>query len=87
MVTSINAIESISNEYYNLNLWDKDGNRTILGIYYMFKTSENNMRTAGGGEYGCIGRIIKAGETIAFSCQTSSSQSRNVYANIKVVYF
>ena len=89
MITSIDGYLSTANDYYSLNLWDRAGNRSILGVYNMYipGSNVNNMRTAGGGEYGCIGRIIKAGETIAFSCYTSSSQSRNIYANIKVVYF
>jgi len=87
MITSIDAILGTSNDFYQLNLWDVNGNRSVLGVYIMAVNSNSNHRAAGGGEYGCIGRIIKAGETVAFSVQGGSSVSRNVYANIRVFYF
>jgi len=87
MITSIDAILGTSNDFYQLNLWDVNGNRSVLGVYVMAVNSNSNYRAAGGGEYGCIGRIIKAGETIAFSVQGGSSVSRNIYANIRVFYF
>ena len=87
MITSVDAILSAANEYYYMNIWDASGNRDVPWVGYMYASGVNNMRTAGGGDYGCIGRILKAGETVAFYTIASGSTYKNVLANIRVVYF
>ncbi len=87
MVTSIDGFLSTASDYYYMNVWDALGNRSVPNVAYVYSSGVNNMRTAGGGDYGCIGRILTAGETVAFSTGGTTSTSKNVIANIKVVYF
>ena len=85
-ITSVDSILSTSNEYYYMNVWDAAGNRSIPWVAYQYITGVNNMRTTGGGDYGCLGRILTAGETVAFSTGGTTSTSKNVYGSIKVYY-
>ena len=86
LITSIDAVLGTANEYYYMNVWDANGNRTIPNVAYVYSSGVNNMRTAGGGEYGSIGRILTAGETVAFSTGGTTATNKNIIANIKVVY-
>jgi hypothetical protein len=86
-ITSVDSILSTANDYYYMNVWDANGNRSVPWCAYQYITGVNNMRTAGGGDYGCLGRMLNAGETVAFSCYSTTSTNKNVIGNIKVYYF
>jgi hypothetical protein len=85
MVTSITGITFTNSDVFYLNLWDTSGVRQNIWWAYQFIALLNNY-TAGGGDYGCIGRIIKAGETVAIS-SSLTGVNRNVNCNIVVRYF
>jgi hypothetical protein len=85
LITSIDALLGTSNEYYYMNVWDANGNRSVPNVTYNYSSNVNNYR-ASGGDYGCIGRILTAGETVAFSTGGTSATNKNIIANIKVIY-
>ena len=86
MITNIDGILSTANDFYYMNVWDENGNRSVPWTGYMYITGVNNYR-AGAGDFGCIGRVLTAGETVAFTTSVTTAVNRNVYANIKVIYF
>lgn len=85
MITSITGITFTSADAFYINLWDSSGVRQNIWWAYNYTNLLNNY-TAGGGDYGCLGRIIKAGETVAVS-SSLSGVNRNVICNIVVRYF
>lgn len=86
LVNTIDGAVNIANDIFNLNVWDVNGNRSVVWSGYFYAATTSNARTAGGGEYGCFGRIFTAGETITFTNQVSTATGRFVVANIKLVY-
>lgn len=87
MITSIDGLCSTSVDLYYMNIWDASGNRSVPYLYVCNTGTINNFKTAGGGEYGCIGRIIKAGESVAFSSYSTTSGSKSIWFNVLVRYF
>jgi hypothetical protein len=89
MITNIDAIIGTANDFFYMNVWDANGNRTTPWVGTMFQNTTINVSNyrAGSGEYGCIGRVLLAGETVAFTSLQTTSTNKNVIANIKVIYF
>jgi adhesin HecA-like repeat protein len=87
MVTSVDCNIGTANDLFYMHIWDRNGNRTIPIAYYMYLSGVNNAKVAGSGEYGCIGRILTAGETVGFSSWNSSTTNKTIYYNVLVKYF
>ena len=87
MITNFDATLGTAFDYYNLNIWDKDGNRFNAATYTVWNNAISNIHTAGGGDYASLGRILTAGESCCFSTTTTNSTIKSVYYNVLVRYF
>jgi hypothetical protein len=87
MITQIDAFCGTTFDYVYMNIWDASGNRSMVGQYIIWNNTISNMRISGGGDYSCLGRIITAGESVAFSTSSTTSVFKVINFNIVVRYF
>ena len=87
MITQIDAFCGTAFDYVYMNIWDASGNRSMVGQYIIYNNTIPNMRASGGGDYSCLGRIITAGESVAFSTSSTTSVFKVINFNIVVRYF
>ena len=87
MITSIEGYCGTAFDTYYMNIYDESGNRSVAAEYIMFNNTVPNIRAAGGGDFGCLGRIIQAGESVVFSSSSATSVSKYITFNVTVRYF